>query len=428
MRLTVFEQSVLRVGASTDPERQVISSVHLEQLLRLSQRTGLRFLSLGYHSARFEQFVGVLRTGDLEIEILPKLDGAPTHGAIRASLVGMLGETENIRLTNSGVSGLGDESGPFIKALARLYCLELLQLVRRGLPQDYVAHHEILPYVRGKIDWIGQAKLAVQMRAEVSCRFDDRSIDIPLNRTLKQALMVASSFLRDRRWAGLISELRHAMDGVSDLATEPGSVRLDRLQRHLQPLVNLAALLLKDRSTDLSGLRPSVDEHFAALWDMNRLFEEYISVVAARTFATSGVRVEAQSRTHFASETSTNRSVFPIRPDLIGFIGREPIFVGDVKWKRLEPIRETFGVNSTDAFQVAAYARRYGAPVAVLVYPHHPALGRCGVLGEYLIRDNGPDVRLRIVALDLTDLSSVGNQLHVAFATRKDLARAECLT
>jgi 5-methylcytosine-specific restriction enzyme subunit McrC len=413
MKLTVYEQSVVRVGPTTDQDRQTISSFHLNELCRFSESIDIRFLSRTYNSVRFEKFVGVVRVAGLQLEILPKLDGASTAAAVRASLVGMLGETERLQLIGTGTASLAEESGPFIRALARIYCRELLTVVRRGLPQEYVAHHEVLPYVRGKIDWADQAKLAVQQRAECSCRFDDRSIDTPLNRTLKQALIVAGSFLRDQRWFGLVSELRHSMDGVSEGLAAGWNGKLDRLNRHLQPLVNLAGLLVRGRNTDVSGKQPADEQHYALIWDMNRLFEEYISVLAARVLGAAGLQVEAQSGTHFAAECSTKRPAFPIRPDLVGFQQKTPLFVADTKWKRLESDAAVFGVSNSDAYQVAAYARRYAASRAILMYPHHPQLGRSGVLGEYLIHDNTPlEVRLSIATIDLTDLSTVGEQLR----------------
>lgn len=417
MTFTVCEQDVVRLGPTTDQGRRTISLFHLAELTRLSEAIGVRFMSPSSNAVRFEQFVGVLRVGGLQLEILPKLDGATPSAAVRASLVGMLGETESLQLIKTGTAQLGEESGPFLKVLARIYCQELLVVVRRGLPQEYVAHHEILPYVRGKIDWVAQGRLIVQQRAECSCRFDDRSIDTPLNRMLKQALLVAHSFLRDQRWLSLVFELRHAMDGVSDVPTTTWDGRLDRLNRHFKPLANLARLLLRGRNTDLTGGRPANEQHYALLWDMNKLFEEYISVVAARVLGADGLRVMPQRSTHFALKLPTKRPAFLIRPDLVGFFRDEPVFVADTKWKRLEPGGDTLGVSNADAFQVAAYARRFEAPNAILIYPHHPRLGRSGVLGEYMLRDNAePAVRLRIATVDLTDLSAVGWQLRALCA------------
>lgn len=413
MRFTVYEQSVVRLGSRTDPAHSTIGSFHVDELCRLSENIGTRFLTRGYNAVRFEQFVGVVRLEGLQLEILPKLDSDSPAEAVRSSLVGMLGVAERVNLVTAGTAQLGEESGPFIKALAGLYCRELLKVVRRGLPQDYVLHHEVLPYVRGKVDWVAQARLAVQQRAECSCRFDDRSIDTPLNQTLKQALLVASSFLVDQRSFALVSELRHSMDGVADTPSPGWDGRLDRLNRHLQPLANLARLLLRGVNTDLSGSRPSSEQQYSLLWDMNKLFEAYISAVATRVLEADGVRIEAQSQSNLATDLSTARPAFAIRPDLVGYRRARPVFVADTKWKRIEKGEPNIGVASADAFQLAAYARRYSVSNAVLIFPHHAGLGRCGAQGRYLIRDaTSSPLFLTVATIDLTNLSTVGEQLR----------------
>jgi hypothetical protein len=53
----------------------------------------------------------------------------------------------------------------------------------------------------------------------------------------------------------------------------------------------------------------------------------------------------------------------------------------------------------------------------VLIYPHHPELGRPGVQKEFLIRGSGlTPVRVRIATVDLSKLQAVPGQLREAFS------------
>jgi len=67
--------------------------------------------------------------------------------------------------------------------------------VRFGLRQEYVAHDEVLPVLRGKVHWPSQAKRQAAQRLEFRCLFDEPSADTPPNRTLKAALLAAERML-----------------------------------------------------------------------------------------------------------------------------------------------------------------------------------------------------------------------------------------
>jgi len=137
----------------------------------------------------------------------------------------MLALTEDLEVQASEVVGFLEADEPFVRALARLYCRRLLEFVRRGLRQEYLPQADVLSHVRGKVDWPARARLAVTQRLDFPCRFDDRSEDTPLNRTLKAALLEAEEILRRFGSRRRRDELRHAMGEVSDSFPGPFSSR-----------------------------------------------------------------------------------------------------------------------------------------------------------------------------------------------------------
>src|SRR5262249_53696362 len=160
--------------------------------------------------------VGVVRCGDLLLEILPKIDGLPEPADVRRNLLAMLARTEDLDVRGSDAVAFLESSEPFICALARLYCRRLLEAIRRGLGEEYILYQDALPHVREKIQWPVQAKFQARQRLEFACLFDDRSEDTLLNRTLKAALLVAGSMVEGARISSVVTELRHAMESVSE--------------------------------------------------------------------------------------------------------------------------------------------------------------------------------------------------------------------
>ncbi|MFN0149206.1 MAG: McrC family protein [bacterium] len=416
--MTVFEQSDVRVGAPAGDSSASLTPQQADALVALGARMGVRIASWqGKASLRVQQFVGVACIGDLQLEILPKLEGCAGTNAIRQNLLAMLSVTEDLELQASDRMMFVERDEPFIAALARLYCHRLLEAVRRGLPQEYVVHHEVIARVRGKIDWPTQARLHVAQRPEFGCIFDERSENTLLNRTLKAALLQAARLLEGVRSDRMATELRHMMADVGDQRPSPADVlrsRTDRMSRHLQPLLTLAKLILGNRNPDLGRSADGDRDTFALVWDMNVLFEEYVGRVCRQALRPKGFEVGLhESDAYLARDVELGRYAFLLRPDVIVLRDRKPCVVMDTKWKRLCAERANLGVSSGDVYQVLAYCQRFRTSMAVLVYPHTPTIGVPGVQREFETQGAGPARhRVRVVTVDLAHLEDVPSQLQ----------------
>jgi 5-methylcytosine-specific restriction enzyme subunit McrC len=422
VRVTAFEQGLLPVSDLAVEASGVLNRAQAEELIEAADRIGARIASWTRpDQIRLEQYVGVVRVGDLQLEILPKIEALPEPAQVRRSLVAMLAVALDLDVTPSELVGFLEGDEPFLAALARLYCRRLLEFVRRGLRQEYVAHRETLPFARGKIDWVAHVRIASIQRVELPCVFDERSDDSILNRALKAALLEAAGLLQGSRSAAMVAELRHGMDGVSDIrptADEIARLKTDRVNRSLEPVLVLAKLLLGNRSPDLGRSPLGRRSTFALVWDMNILFEAYVGHVTRSVLVPRecGVRLQDEAARYLARELPDGRPGFRLVPDLL-IQRRDGIrLVADTKWKSLEPRMAYLGVASGDVYQLLAYARALDTGVAVLLFPHHPALGRPGVLRSFVVPgENGREVTLCIASVDLAMLDRVPDQLSELF-------------
>lgn len=418
MKLTVFEQGDVRVGAPADDGLASLTPRQADALVTLGVRMGARIASWnGRASLRIRQFVGVVRIGDLQLEVLPKLERCSGPNAIRQNLLEMLSVTEDLELKASDRVLFEEHDESFIAALARLYCHRLLDAMRRGLRQDYVVRHEVLARVRGKIDLPSQVKLHAAQHAEFSCIFDERSEDTLLNRTLKAALIQAARILEGSRTNRIVTELRHMMVDIGNgrpSLPELRRLHTDRMSRHLQPLLTLAKLILGNRNPDLGRSAEGTHDTFALVWDMNVLFEEYVGRICREVLRPKGLDVDLQtSDSYLARDMERGRYAFILRPDVMVLRGRTPCVVMDTKWKRLGGERTDLGVSSTDVYQVLAYSQRFQTSMAVLVYPHLSAIGLPGVQRDFETQGPGPvRHRVRVVTVDLARLEDVPGQLE----------------
>lgn len=413
MRLTVYEQSLLPVHTTADEERGFIDVPMAEALLELGESVGSKVASWhDRHALHLHQYVGMLRVGDLQVEVLPKLDGLSEPAMVRRNLIAMLAETRDLKIQDSETVGFLETSETFISALARLYCRRLLEAVRRGLRQDYVLHQDQLPHLRGKLDWAAHVKLQTAQRLEFPCVFDDRSEDTPLNRVLKSALLAISPLLATPRTASMVTELRHTLDAIAEAVPPPHALsrlQTDRMNRHLEPLLSLAKLILGSQNPDQGHKVQTGRSTYGLIWDMNVLFEEYVGRIATKAVEPAGLRVDLQnSARHLATETQHQKPTFLLKPDILIQQGRTPVVVADTKWKRLDPTAKDLGVSEADVYQMLAYAHCYEVERVFLLYPHHPALGTPGIKRVFEIQGK---IHLGVLTLDLSRLDGIPTTL-----------------
>src|SRR5690606_29125186 len=100
----------------------------------------------------------------------------------------------------------------------------------------------------------------------------------------------------------------------------------------------------------------------ALLLDMNKVFEDFV-VVALREELGVSDRVLVQGARGHKLTLDEGQKV-NLEPDISWWEGGRCLFVGDVKYKRLEPA----GFQHADLYQLAAYTIATDLPSGILIY------------------------------------------------------------
>jgi 5-methylcytosine-specific restriction enzyme subunit McrC len=198
-----------------------------------------------------------------------------------------------------------------------------------------------------------------------------------------------------------VAAFLHRFDEVSDrrvTVRDVDGLSLDRTIRHWESVFARARWLL-------SGLYPDVRTGDAAgsalLFNMEKLFETLL-----------GLRVRHACQVHGSGRLSVSlqspvknlaTSGFQLRPDITIQSGDECVTILDAKWKRLQLGESNSGVASGDAYQMNAYASRYGCKRLALVYP---TCGDCpsGKITEFVLMTEERPI-LEVVAVDVRELA-----------------------
>lgn len=425
--ITLTEYGRLHIG-ELEPSKPSVTLEQAIQLITLKKMHGFDvFKWVNQHTLAAQQYVGTVQVGALTIEILPKIEGriATSEPVIRRNLVMMLMAAHNIDVSDGNVAHVSTQQYGVLEILIRLFCERLFLQVHRGLVRRYERHEGNFPVLRGKLAISEQLRLNAAHPERLYCRFEELNEDIPLNQILKAGIRLLLKVSRDLSNQRQLRELLLIFESVSDIAPRSlpwNEINFDRLNERYRSAFGLAKLFLHGTHPDITGGRAM---GFSLFFDMNALFEEYIGRTAIRAFRPVGVDVRLQGPMRYlALDEETGAKAFAMKPDVIGISSGQVEWIIDCKWKQLTADDSRQGTQQADLYQMYAYANNYRCADVVLLYPHHKALGvSSGIRATYQLQrwaGTGKDprpARIRIVTVDLSDLSSTCEQLRSVFAT-----------
>jgi 5-methylcytosine-specific restriction enzyme subunit McrC len=264
-------------------------------------------------------------------------------------------------------TGWRDEEAPygeedqFFAAIASGFAFHATRALDEGPLRGYVTVDERAAAVRGRIRFGEQASRMRGLPVPLEITYDDFTSDVPENRLLYAAATTLLRFPRvpDRARARL-RRIRAALDGVSP-PTTAAAPPITRLNRRYKRAIPLAELILRHGSvTTEHGSTRSI----SFVFDMNRVFEDFVSVALTGALRAHGVTVQLQ---HTGRHLDRERLIL-LRPDITLWRAGRCIGVVDAKYKRLADER----FPNADAYQMLAYCSGFGLRDGTLVYAHDP--------------------------------------------------------
>ena len=345
------------------------------------------------------QVVGILAVPELNVEILPKIDRP--DGAVRTALVHMLSVACGLPVADSEFARLATQDETLLEFLVGVFADRLLAAVRRGLPHRYRLQQDDLPLLRGKLDIRRQIARHVVRSDLLACSFDELSVNTPLNRVLKAAVVRLRSITRHAANARRLAELSARFEFVDeshDPLREP--VALDRTNIAFHHLYAWSRLFL---SGNWQSTTAGANAGVALLFPMNDLFETFVGRVMQSVLAPGAIRLQHTGR---YALTARDQSVFALRPDIV--VDNDTVI--DTKWKMLNPDDRVVGVEQSDVYQMLAYAHAYEARRVVMLYPWHRGLPAPGIYRRWHIA--GTSIAFDIATVDIGQPDSVPKALR----------------
>lgn len=252
------------------------------------------------------------------------------------------------------------ERPDLLPALALAVERQVDRALRQGLLQGYRETEETSLVVRGRIREAEQIRRRFGAPLPVQVAYDEFTTDIAENRILRAAverLLRLPGVEREVRRRLLHQRVRLADVGVLVRGRPLPVWRPSRLNARYHRALHLARAVLENASPEHGPGGVRID---GFLFDMNKLFEDFVTVALREALRGTGHRARFQDP-HTLDEAAAIR----MRPDLVLYgPDRTPCAVADAKYKAERP----GGYPDADLYQMLAYCTALGLRDGHLVY------------------------------------------------------------
>ncbi len=332
-------------------------------------------------------YVGVIKFKNNQIEILPKLiapmvnDGVVSEKEreqILNNLLFMLSYTKKLDIKTSDSAKLAKNNNPFLEVLIREYANSLFECLKRLTPKNYIREEDNLNYLRGKLLFTENIKYNCANKAKFYCVYDEFSENCVLNQLfyyVAQCLYTISKNSKNKQLLKMIIDYFCDIKLIKFDSCKCEKIKLTRQQKLFEKPFKLAKMFVEHSSVDLSKNK---FENITLLWDMNKLFEEFIYQVIKKKAKIEGlVLVKSQAQKKLLKNHRLTKADILIET-------KDRKIIIDTKYKKLESFEN---VSSADLYQVGMYCTLHDdnnkKVNAILLYPTYPKINDISIDDEY---------------------------------------------
>ncbi len=406
--IQVFEFEKLYYDEETSfKKRHWEALCHYLQSVNKHTNKPVPYFQIIHKGIQFTNYVGVIQAGNLTIEILPKIDKLTrvtpqpeSKQQWHQALVQMLAECRFLNVTQSNYANLSLLSLSLLDIYLSLLLTEAEKLLHEGLLKKYTQKEGNQKALKGQLLLHKQVQYNSIHTERMYTRSTTYAADNIFNQILYKAVQLVYRISKDEALVDRAGSLLLQFPPVHSIAITAAifsQLSYNRkTSRYQEAMLLSKMLLLSYRPNITSGTAHTI----AIVFDMNRLWEEWVFWRLKKEEDTFGITVQRQQSTAFW-EAVHLANPKTIRPDVVIKKGDKTIIL-DTKWKLLE--------NGTpaddDLKQLFVYNLYWQCEESVLLYPantekapvsgHYksfPSLGqtvcKCLALSQSVFNDAG---------------------------------------
>lgn len=315
----------------------------------------------GGKALQAKQYVGVIETKTgTTIEVLPKI-AADNKESTRKTFLKMLRRLRHSPFKHLNSAHLKTDKMHLLEIFISMFNEELSILIKKGIVSDYITIEENSSFIKGKLKIKEQLQHNITHQERFFIAYDSYESNRIENRLIKSTLeylmknsTASQNKKRLREFLFVFEEVKSAKDPKNDFS----KVTKGRQLKHYESILQWCELFLNNKSfVSFKGN----DIAFALLFDMNRIFEDYVAYELKKQYPHLSIKTQHTSQ-HLLT---LPKKQFSLRPDLM--IADDTI--GDTKWKLVDSNKRNYGLSQSDLYQMFAYGKKYEREELYLIYP-----------------------------------------------------------
>jgi 5-methylcytosine-specific restriction enzyme subunit McrC len=323
----------------------------LEEIAKVSSILGFNkrgnLISLNY--------VGLIETKNGVLEILPKISKDDNLKASKEILIKMVKTLKNHPFKSISTANLKIEKMPLLEIFILFFLNELDELIKKGIKRDYLSIQDNQKFLKGKLLISEHIKRNFAHKERFFVEYDEYIEDILENRIIKTTLKKLNNLSLSLKLQKRIREFLFIFSGVREIynLNELKNINLDRTKSYYKRVIDICKIFLTDSSYSLY-LGKNIN--FSLLFDMNKLFESFVSYWFKRFYPEAKLQDKSYHLLHQGS-----KNFYQLRPDIV--VGNK---IFDTKWKIIKSFND---ISGSDLYQMYAYAKKYNSKEVTLIYP-----------------------------------------------------------
>ncbi|MDR2582865.1 MAG: McrC family protein [Fibromonadaceae bacterium] len=348
--ITVFEHQSLK-----------IDDLKLRKALEIfrSDKKDFPYYSLIHNGVKFNSYVGVIQVGKTIIEILPKADKNNDENKWRNILIGMLRTVYDFDVKAPTQSSLKIKPNSILELYFEVFVKEVEYLLHTGLSKQYIKIENNLNSLKGKILFSKHIQKNLIHKKKFFVNYTTYDKEHILHKLLYKTLKLLQKINTNPALQSKICALLLNFPEMPDIKVTENTfnkITYSRKTEAYRNAINIAKLLLLNYHPDIRGGSNSV---LAIMFDMNKLWEEFVYKSLRKHLGNKGYEVKEQVSKLFWESRK-------IKPDIVIKKDNE-YWILDTKWKILDDNAKD--INDNDLKQMFVYSLYFDAPKVALVYP-----------------------------------------------------------
>jgi 5-methylcytosine-specific restriction enzyme subunit McrC len=339
---------------------------HWKVLSDFNDRNENKYFSITASGVRFSQYVGVIQINNLIIEILPKIEkniDFDSKDRWHQNLLSMLKVCRKIKSETLTDAHLKLRSNSILDWYIEIFVEEVRKLIHEGLIKRYRRQEDNLKTLKGRLKIVKHLRKNIIHKERFFIEANTYDSNNHLNQIIHKTLHLIKSLYINPTIASNLNNILLCFPEVSEKAINLKTfekIKFDRKSERYRRAIDIAKLLLLNYSPDI---RHGQNNLIALLFDMNTLWEEYITILIQRACSTDW-QIFPQKKHLFWNSFDYNSK--RLQPDIMlkSKKNKHKIII-DTKWK----ILENKGPSEEDLRQIYAYGNFYDARKVFLMYP-----------------------------------------------------------